>query len=79
MRPDGCGGLQLRIASAHPLRDNLVRRLGCVVNTVLVIAAMWLVLVIGDSPELEYFERAWAMVSYASRVVLSSIWHVLGG
>jgi len=41
--------------------------------------ALWLALLIGDSPEQAYFARAWFIARDVIGSILQSIWHFLGG
>ena len=45
----------------------------------IVILAVWLMLLMTDSPELDYFARAWPIVRDLVASILASIWHFLGG
>ena len=53
--------------------------LGCLVYGLIVILAVWLMLLLTDSPELDYFARAWPIVRDLVASILASIWHFLGG
>jgi hypothetical protein len=53
--------------------------LGCLAYGLLVILAVWLMLLMTDSPELDYFARAWPIVRDLVASILASIWHFLGG
>jgi hypothetical protein len=53
--------------------------LGCLAYGLLVFLAVWLMLLLTDSPELDYFARAWPIVRDAVASILDSIWHFLGG
>ena len=53
--------------------------LGCLAYGVLIVLAVWVMLLLTDSPELDYFARAWPMVRDAVASILQSIWHFLGG
>jgi hypothetical protein len=53
--------------------------LGCLAYSLLVILGIWLMLLLTDSPELVYFERAWPIARDAVASILMSIWHFLGG
>jgi hypothetical protein len=53
--------------------------LGCLAYGLLTILAVWLMLLLTDSPELDYFARAWPIVRDAVASILYSIWHFLGG
>ena len=60
-------------------RTACLRRLGCVLNTLLVILAVWLALLMEESPEQAYFARAWFIARDVVGSILQSIWHFLGG
>jgi hypothetical protein len=51
---------------------------GCLYG-LLVILAIWLMLLLTDSPELDYFARTWYLVLDFVVPILQSIWHFLGG
>ena len=53
--------------------------LGCLAYGLIVILAVWLMLLMTDSPELDYFARAWPIVRDPIASILASIWHFLGG
>jgi hypothetical protein len=53
--------------------------LGCLSYGLIVILGVWLMLLMTDSPELDYFARAWPMARDAVASILESIWHFLGG
>ena len=53
--------------------------LGCLAYGLIVILAVWLMLLMTDSPELDYFARAWPIVRDLVASILASIWHFLGG
>jgi hypothetical protein len=53
--------------------------LGCLAFGLLAILAVWLMLLLTDSPELDYFARAWPIVRDFVASILQSIWHILGG
>ena len=53
--------------------------LGCLAYGLLIILMVWLILLLTDSPELEYFARAWPIVRDAVVSILESSWHLLGG
>ena len=53
--------------------------LGCLAYGLLFILAVWLMLLLTDSPELDYFARAWTLLRDFVASVLLSIWHFLGG
>ena len=53
--------------------------LGCMAYGLIVILAVWLMLLMTDSPELDYFARAWPIVRDLVASILASIWHFLGG
>jgi hypothetical protein len=46
---------------------------------VLLVLAVWLVLLLVDSPVLDYFARAWPIARDGIMSLLESIWHFLGG
>jgi hypothetical protein len=52
--------------------------LGCLYG-LLIVLAIWLMLLLTDSPELVYFARAWPIARDAVTSILESIWHFLGG
>jgi hypothetical protein len=52
---------------------------GCLAYGLIVIMMVWLMLLLTDSPELDYFARAWPLVRDAVASILQSIWHFLGG
>ncbi len=52
---------------------------GCLAYGLIVIMMVWLILLLTDSPELDYFARAWPLVRDAVASILLSIWHFLGG
>jgi hypothetical protein len=53
--------------------------LGCLAYGLLVILAVWFTLFLTDSPELDYFARAWPIARDFVASILQSIWHFLGG
>jgi hypothetical protein len=53
--------------------------LGCLAYGVVVILAVWLMLLLTDSPELDYFARAWPILRNFVTSILQAIWHFLGG
>jgi hypothetical protein len=53
--------------------------LGCLAYGVVVILAVWLMLLLTDSPELVYFARAWPILRDFVASILQAIWHFLGG
>ena len=53
--------------------------LGCLGYGLLVILAVWVLLFLTDSPELDYFARAWPILRDFVASILQSIWHFLGG
>jgi len=53
--------------------------LGCLAYALLILLMVWLILLLTDSPELDYFARAWPIVRDAVVSILESIWHFLGG
>jgi hypothetical protein len=53
--------------------------LGCLANGLVVILAVWVMLLLTDSPELDYFARAWPILRDFVASILQSIWHFLGG
>ena len=53
--------------------------LGCLAYSLLLILAVWLILLLTDSPELDYFARAWPIVRNFVVSISQSIWHFLGG
>jgi len=65
--------------AVSPSRTVFLRRPGCVLNTLLLMLALWLALLIGDSPEQAYFARAWFIARDVIGSILQSIWHFLGG
>lgn len=52
---------------------------GCLAYGLIVIMMVWLILLLTDSPELDYFSRAWPLLRDAVTSILQSIWHFLGG
>jgi hypothetical protein len=52
---------------------------GCLAYGLIVIIMVWLMLLLTDSPELDYFARAWPIVRDTVASILQSIWHFLGG
>jgi hypothetical protein len=53
--------------------------LGCLAYGLLLILAVWFILFVTDSPELEYFARAWPILRDFVASILLAIWHFLGG
>ena len=53
--------------------------LGCLAYGLLVILAVWVMLLLTDSPDLDYFARAWPILRDFVASILQSIWHFLGG
>jgi hypothetical protein len=53
--------------------------LGCLAYGLLFILAVWVIVFLTDSPELDYFARAWPIVRDFVVSILQSIWHFLGG
>ena len=53
--------------------------LGCLTYGLIVILAVWVILLLTDSPELDYFARAWPILRDFVASILQSIWHFLGG
>jgi hypothetical protein len=60
-------------------RTCFLRKLGCVLKTLLLIVAVWALLLMADGPELDFVERAWFLVRGFVGPILQSIWHFLGG
>jgi hypothetical protein len=52
---------------------------GCLGYGLVIILMIWVMLLLTDSPELDYFARAWPIVRDAVTSILQSIWHFLGG
>jgi hypothetical protein len=52
---------------------------GCLAYGLLIFLAVWLMLLLTDSPELDYFARAWPLLRDFVTSILMSIWHFLGG
>jgi hypothetical protein len=53
--------------------------LGCLAYGLVIIFAVWVMLLLTDSPELDYFARAWPILRDFIASILQSIWHFLGG
>ena len=60
-------------------RTCFLRKLGCVLKTVLLILGVWALLLMADGPELDFVTRAWYLVLDFVVPILQSIWHFLGG
>jgi hypothetical protein len=56
-----------------------LRPLGCFLNVLLFILAIWLILLMSDSPLLDVFARLWFIVVNFAVSLGQSIWHFLGG
>lgn len=48
-------------------------------NTVLLVLAVWLILLLTDSPVPDYVARAWPLARDGVVSLLESVWHFLGG
>jgi hypothetical protein len=53
--------------------------LGCLAYSLLVILGIWLMLLLTESPGLNYFVRSWFLARDAAMSILQAIWHFLGG